>query len=133
NPSEIRFDNLPMNSLATQNMSTVLMAVNLLQPLLAVKQSAIITGLTQLHLPGRIQVIHGKITEIFDVSHNPDAVGHLFNYVNQMTLFSTIEHAYQQAKSIAIPGDRIIIFGSFHTVAALMPTVPAAPYAMGCS
>jgi dihydrofolate synthase/folylpolyglutamate synthase len=37
--------------------------------------------------------------------------------IQSVMFFSTIQEAYEQANTIAKPGDRIIIFGSFHTVA----------------
>jgi dihydrofolate synthase/folylpolyglutamate synthase len=64
-------ENLPHTSLALQNMSVVLMAVELLQNKLAVTKAAIVNGLKDVNLPGRIQVVPGDITVIYDVSHNP--------------------------------------------------------------
>lgn len=37
-------------------------------------------------------------------------------YIENVTLYSTISDAYQNAKSTACIGDRIIVFGSFHTL-----------------
>jgi dihydrofolate synthase/folylpolyglutamate synthase len=36
--------------------------------------------------------------------------------VNQVSFFDSIEAAYDQAIQEAKPGDRLLIFGSFHTV-----------------
>lgn len=72
--SSLHFDNLPRTPLATQNMATVLMAVSLMQPQLAVTRQAIDAGLKEVSLPGRIQVMKEGVTKIFDVSHNPDSV-----------------------------------------------------------
>lgn len=169
--------NLPRNHLLTQNMSTVLMAVTLLQPLLPVSEDAIRQGLKNATLPGRIQIVTGPVTEIYDVSHNPHAAAVLAKRLHTMpcagktfAVFSmlndkdiagtiaamrnvmdewfiapltgkraatleklqasftdetvncadTIKDAYQAACQRARPGDRIIIFGSFYTVAAVM-------------
>lgn len=71
------YDCLPVNDLMLQNMSTVLMTVKVLQPQLPVSQQAIEVGLKNTHLPARIQIIPGPITEIYDVAHNPAAVGYL--------------------------------------------------------
>ena len=176
----IRLDQLPLNALATQNMSTVLMAVHLLQKQLPIKREALDQGLSQVNLPARVQVIHGAINKIFDVAHNPDAVAYLSEQLNaipchgkthavfsmladkditesikkirngidhwyiaplavkraaakeallqafqqlnlnEVTLFLTVEEAYQVAQSKAERGDRIVVFGSFHTVAKVL-------------
>lgn len=172
-----QYENLPTNSLATQNMSTVLMAVTLLQHRLPVTRSTIEAGLTNVKLPGRIQIINGPITKIFDVSHNPAAITFLQNKlgsissvgkthavfsmladkdivssilairntievwhvaplqtkraateavlkesfcnakINNVFFYSSIGAAYDNVLKMAKTGDRVIVFGSFHTVA----------------
>jgi len=171
-----RYDELPRNSLATQNMSIVLMVITLLQRKLPVTREAIEKGLVEVKLPGRIQIISGSVTEIYDVSHNPasieflkkrlqeipcagktyavfsmladkDIIGSLtpvkevFDHwfvaplkikraatkelleesfrnaeINNVTYFQDIEEAYYHSRQLAQPGDRIIVFGSFHTI-----------------
>lgn len=166
---------LPLNTLMLQNMSSALMAISLLQDRFPVSRNSIDRGLLQADLPGRVQVLFGPITEIYDVSHNPAAVALLakrlqeipcfgktyavfsmladkdiggsvrciyklidtwyvaplsvkraaekemllnaFPQTEEAILFSSIEEAYQEARFQAQLGDRIIIFGSFHTVA----------------
>jgi dihydrofolate synthase/folylpolyglutamate synthase len=71
--TQTHLDNLPLPHLALQNMSTVLMAIELMQPQLPVTREAIDRGLQTVQLPGRLQVISGDIVQIFDVSHNPAA------------------------------------------------------------
>lgn len=173
----IHYDDLPRNSLATQNMSIVLMVVTLLQNRLPVEVDAIKQGLKNATVPGRIQIIEGPVTEIYDVSHNPAAVLFLKNKLNEKTFngkthvvfsmlkdkdivasllvirdvidswsvaplktkraaslelleesfeqaeiknvefFTAIEEAYANAKHLAKVGDRVVVFGSFHTLA----------------
>lgn len=74
---------LPLPSLALQNMSTVLMAIELIQSRLPVTQDAIIRGLCKVKLPGRIQVIADDVTRILDVSHNPASVAMLKTYLDK--------------------------------------------------
>lgn len=172
-----RYDGLPINSLLTQNMSIVLMIITLLQKQLPVARNAMDKGLLAVTLPGRIQIIHANVMEIYDVSHNPDAIAMLAKRldditcagktiavfsmladkdiatsiktirdkmdlwhaapltakraatqgtlaaafyqaeINHVTFFATIQAAYQSAVNMAERGDRIIVFGSFHTVA----------------
>lgn len=174
---DTRYENLPLNSLLTQNMAVVMMVINLLQSRLPVSSKAIHQGLTQVKLQGRIQIIEGDITQVFDVSHNPDAVALLkkkldmlvcdgrtiavFSMLNDkdikgslaimkhtmdewyvaplqtkrsltleslkksfseadirnVVFFSHLPEAYLAAIQNARRGDRVIIFGSFHTVA----------------
>lgn len=178
----VQYKNLPVNALATENMATVLMAVSVLKKKLNVPLSAITIGLQKIKLLGRIQVIPGSITEIFDVAHNPDAVSFLANRskefhctgktyavfsmladkdilgsiknisdiidewyvapiaskrgataeelfdifqranipVKNQKHFRAIKDAYRAAKANAKHNDRIIIFGSFSTVAQIL-------------
>jgi len=172
-----RLENLPLPHLALQNMSTVLMTIELIQEKLPVKRAAIDVGLAEVDLPGRIQVIQGEITQIFDVSHNPAAAEFLAHYLQQhkcagkthavfsmladkdilgtlyvmrncidewyiaplsgergsslsvleycfrtaqiksVNFYPEIKNAYETALAIAQSNDRIVVFGSFHTVA----------------
>jgi dihydrofolate synthase/folylpolyglutamate synthase len=78
-----RLTQLPLTKLALQNMSTVLMAIDLMQTQLPVSYEHIVQGLETVTLPGRIQVVPGDITQIFDVSHNPHAAEFLANWLQQ--------------------------------------------------
>lgn len=172
-----RYDHLPLTHLALQNMSTVLMVITLLQSHLPISRTAIDEGLKQVTLPGRVQIIPGPVTEIYDVSHNPASVAYLAESLRTMTcqgktyavfamladknivesiqtirdvidvwhaapltvkraaskerlaeafqhasvdhvvFFSSIQDAYEAVKLNAHEGDRVVVFGSFHTVA----------------
>lgn len=65
------------NNLLTQNMSTVLMAVDVMQNKLPVDKAAIRQGLHDVQIIGRMQQFDGDIIEIFDVAHNPHAAHEL--------------------------------------------------------
>jgi dihydrofolate synthase/folylpolyglutamate synthase len=69
-----QFENLPLPPLALQNMATVLMTVEVMQARLPVARAALDTAFKKIHLAGRIQVLPGAVTKIFDVAHNPAAV-----------------------------------------------------------
>jgi len=90
---KIKYQNLPLTNLAIQNMSSVLMAVTLMQPLLPITEPEIQYGLQNINLLGRIQVKSGAITEIFDVSHNPASIALL---AKQLRLRAT------QGKKLAV-------------------------------
>lgn len=179
--AHLHYEQLPLTPLATQNMATVLMAVTLLQQRLPVTRLAIDKGLSTVRLQGRIQVLPGPITEIYDVSHNPasialladrlrqlpcrgktlavfsmledkdiatslsgiqDQITHWYisplntkraaslatllqafsdRGINEISSFTSMQEAYLASRREATEGDRIIIFGSFHTVAEVWP------------
>lgn len=176
---DVYYSNLPPCLLALQNMSTVLMGITLLQKRLPVERAAIDQGLSSVRLPGRIQVIEGPVTTIFDVSHNPAAVAFLAKRldrmahqgktyavfsmladkdisesikgmknkidawyvaplgvkrgaseerlraafeavkIDQVMMCASIKEAYEAAMMKAQVGDRVIIFGSFYTIAGV--------------
>lgn len=176
------YRNLPYPALQgefqLQNAAGVLMALELLDH--PVPDSAIYQGLENATLPGRFQVLPGKVTRIFDVAHNPLAA----QVLNQLLLkypcqgkthavvsilkdkdilgiltalqdtienwhvapldtprsatvqelvehlqtlgatgihrYATIAMAYTNALSTAKEGDRVVVFGSFYTVAEVL-------------
>jgi dihydrofolate synthase/folylpolyglutamate synthase len=172
-------EQLPLPHLALQNMSSVLMAVELMQSKRPVTRDAIDKALVNLHLPGRIQVIPGEVTQILDVSHNPAAAEFLANYLRQQPIkgktravfsmladkdiaatlnvmrdeidewyiaalpvergqsleklasafkkaditavkaYEAIQTAYETACSASMVGERVVVFGSFYTVAGV--------------
>lgn len=176
-------DNLPCPALALQNMSTVLMAVAVLQEKHPVSDSAIIEGLKNVQLAGRIQVVPGIVPVIYDVAHNPASAKWLADYLERnplqgktiavfsmladkdivstlnviktqmdswniaplsvtrgsssdfllecfnkanvfnVTVHESIENACYFARDTATKGDRIVVFGSFHTVASAAATL----------
>jgi dihydrofolate synthase/folylpolyglutamate synthase len=161
-------------------MATVLMAVELLQEKLPVQRKAIDEALASVKLPGRLEVLPGDVTQVFDVSHNPAAAELLaeklkllpchgrtlavFSMLADKDIVGTVQvikeriddwyiaalpvkrgtpidileealtkaevknsktyhdviHAYHAAIAEAKTGDRIVVFGSFYTVAAVM-------------
>lgn len=173
----LQIENLPFPKLALENMSSVLQVIELLQIRLPVSKNAIIEGIRKATLPGRIQFFPGKVTRIFDVSHNPAAAEFLKNKlsshacngktaavfsmladkdivgtineikdivdvwyiaeldaqraaslsilqealqasgISQIKIFPIIVEAYQAAIDESEEGDRVLTFGSFHTVA----------------
>ncbi len=172
-----RLKNLPLPQLMLQNMSSVLMVVELMQEKLSVKREAIDQAMREVHLAGRIQIIPGDVTTILDVSHNPAAAFYLENFLKQnpgvgksravfsmladkdiigtiamlqeeidewyiaplsvergaslsmleycfrtrsidaVFTFPSIKNAYAAANKASEKNDRIVVFGSFYTVA----------------
>jgi dihydrofolate synthase/folylpolyglutamate synthase len=182
--TKISYYQLPLPSLALQNMATVMMAVELLQMVLPVSREALDTAFSKVTLPGRLQIFPGVITRIFDVSHNPAAAQLLakklasmpcagkthavFSMLADKDIVGTVQavdaliddwhiaalpvpraapltilqesffkaklnkqikpypdiaRAYQAAIDAANPGDRVIVFGSFYTVAEVITHV----------
>lgn len=64
---------LPKPTLQLQNAATALMAIQLLQEKLPLSKNALMAGLMQANLPGRLQQVGQLKTCIFDVAHNPEA------------------------------------------------------------
>lgn len=80
--NNVEYDDLPLGQLATQNLSTALMAVHLLQQRLPVPVLAMQKALRQLQLPGRIEwTTRFSKNVIFDVAHNEAACAHLANAI----------------------------------------------------
>lgn len=173
-----KFEHLPYNALAVQNMANVLMVIQLMQEKRPVSEKQIREGLVNAVLPGRIQILSGEITRIFDVSHNPGSIQLLADKLKQLpcsgrtlavfsmlsdkdiagsvkliedqinvwfisplsikrgaslkeletifagkenvSYFSSVPDAYAAALKEAVPGDRVVVFGSFYTVAAVV-------------
>lgn len=84
---QTHFENLPQNALMTQNMSTALMAVTLLQKKLPVTPPMVRAAFNGLSLPGRVQIVkRNQRTIIFDVAHNPAACAHLAKRLRTMAI-----------------------------------------------
>lgn len=169
---------LPFPQLAMQNVSSALMAIEIMKPQLPVQEMTIQQTMSRLSLPGRMQVIPGEVMQIWDVSHNPDSVAFLAErmeknfkgrtravfsmlvdkdiintiaaikthidqwYIAELpvaraagvavlleafrmmkekvVVFPHILAAYYGAMNESKKGDRVLVFGSFHTVAEVM-------------
>ncbi|MBU1192807.1 MAG: bifunctional tetrahydrofolate synthase/dihydrofolate synthase [Gammaproteobacteria bacterium] len=181
---ELRLMDLPPPALPgpiqVQNAAGVLMVLHCLGERLPVTLQALHTGLQQMRLRGRFEVVPGPIEHIFDVAHNPHAAVQLaaalaarpcrgrtlavcgmladkdaagvaaalsaqvqswylggldgargqsaqllaqrMGVADQNThLYADVLAAYEAACEAAQTGDRILIFGSFHTIAELLP------------
>lgn len=176
----VSYDELPITNLAIENMAVVIMAVTRMQEKLPVTTTAIDQGLSTATLAGRIQIVPGPITNVFDVAHNPAAIALLASSIQKMppvektiavfsmlsdkdcvesikqikslidewyvaplktqrttplpllsqavqsnaihcvNYFASIGDAYAAALQAAQPKNRIITFGSFHTVAEVL-------------
>ncbi len=181
-----RYDSLPFPRLEgdfqLRNGAAVLMVLELLRQRHRVTEAAIRKGLTSVSLPGRLQILPGEVTRLFDVAHNPHAAAALAEALRELPssgrtlavvgmlsdkdhagvfaplaaevdawylgdlpvprnagvqrlrqalarvipggeayLFPTMAAAYRHAMADASQGDRIVVFGSFHTVAEILP------------
>jgi len=88
--NDIEYIDLPKPALYLQNMANVLMAIHLLGSVLPVSAEQILKGLSQVSLPGRIEVRSGPVTEIFDVAHNPGSIALLAERLKQMQISGRI-------------------------------------------
>jgi dihydrofolate synthase/folylpolyglutamate synthase len=94
---------LPKPNLLLQNMATVLMTIEKLQQRLPVTRSTIDKALSQVKLPGRIEVIQGDITRIIDVSHNPAAAEVLANWLRKNSIQGTTRAVFSMLMDKDIP------------------------------
>lgn len=78
------YQQLPFSQLEIRNLSTALMAIELLQPTLPVQSAAIYQGINQVFLAGRIEKLDLPILHILDVAHNPAAVSLLAQALQKM-------------------------------------------------
>lgn len=67
-----------------QNVSGVLMALEELSARHPVSDQAVRTGLRQVRLPMRCQVVPGPVTLVVDVAHNPQAVRGLASIIDEL-------------------------------------------------
>ncbi|MDX1901602.1 MAG: bifunctional tetrahydrofolate synthase/dihydrofolate synthase [Gammaproteobacteria bacterium] len=81
--AEHSMTHLPLPPLLLQNMATVLMTIELLQPQLPVQRETLNEAFKNISLPGRIEVHHGTVTRILDVCHNPAAAEILADYLKK--------------------------------------------------
>ena len=162
------------------NASACMAALDALHERLPMPMSAVRSGLLNVTLAGRFQVLPGRPLVILDVAHNPQSAGVLADNLRRLppgrvlavfgmlkdkdieavvsrvkplvshwfvaplggargadagrlesvlreemihgrlTMESDVEHAYETACKGASETDKIIVFGSFHTVAAVM-------------
>ncbi|NOS75074.1 MAG: bifunctional tetrahydrofolate synthase/dihydrofolate synthase [Methyloglobulus sp.] len=84
---EKRISHLPEPALKGEhqyrNASAVIMAIDQLAHRLPVNEQSIRTGLENVELPGRFQLLEGDISVLLDVGHNPEAVRTLVEYLTQ--------------------------------------------------
>jgi len=177
----LTWNNLPPPGLPGEhqyrNLAGALMVLSLLKSGFPINRQQIGTGLLQLKLPGRLQLIPGDVPLLLDVAHNPDGTGQLARTLQSQAVTgrnwaivgmmadkdiraaltplipliegwypvdlnveraatasqlaevltelrvqtvapqSGVAEALQAARNAAQPGDRIVLFGSFYTVA----------------
>jgi len=154
---------------------------------LLVDKNSVCEGLINTELPGRIQVLQGRVERIFDVAHNPAAIANLAAFIDErdpvrrnLAVFSMLKdkdlaevvrlmgsriaswhlaqldspratpvqeladvvsnhsisdikmwpdplHAYKMAMQLALPGERVVVFGSFYLVGAILKSVSEDP------
>jgi dihydrofolate synthase / folylpolyglutamate synthase len=69
------------------NASGVLATFEALHQRLPINAQAVRTGLAQVELPGRFQIVPGQPTLVLDVAHNPHSVATLAQNLDQMGFF----------------------------------------------
>ena len=87
-----------------RNAAGVVMAIELLQPRLAVSLAHIRLGLLAVRLPGRFQLVAGEVTHIYDVAHNPAAAWQLASTLRSAHLKGALHAVFSALADKDIPG-----------------------------
>jgi len=87
-----------------RNASAVILAVELLAKSLPVSDTSIRIGLKNIQLPGRFQLINGKIPVLLDVGHNPEAVKTLVDYLTETFPGKKVHAVFSMMKDKDIAG-----------------------------
>ncbi|MGR8935281.1 MAG: bifunctional tetrahydrofolate synthase/dihydrofolate synthase [Gammaproteobacteria bacterium] len=88
-----------------RNAAAVLVALNVLQPMLPVSVAAIEQGLSQVRLAGRFQFIaDAAVPVLLDVGHNPQAARTLLEHVTTVHPQKTIHAVFAMMKDKDIKG-----------------------------
>lgn len=85
------------------NAAGVLAALEAIAPRLPVAQSAVRTGLLNIDLPGRFQILPGQPAVILDVAHNPHAVAVLAQNLDAMAYHPTTHAVFGMLADKDIP------------------------------
>ena len=87
-----------------RNASSAILAVIKLEDRLPVREDSIRTGLKEVRLSGRFQLIDGKIPVLLDVGHNLQAVRTLVEYLNKNFPSKRIHAVFSMMKDKDIAG-----------------------------
>lgn len=94
---------LPRLPLHANSIAAAAMATLSLKSILPINQRSIIQGVKNLFLPGRLHRIEGRVTTVLDVSHNPQAVAYLANYIKDFHCQGSIHAVFSALKDKDIP------------------------------
>lgn len=95
---EKTLSNLPKTHLHLDNLAGALMAIQLLQNKLVVSLESIRSGIQAINIPGRVQVMQGKILHILDVSHNPASIAWLSQCIFAMKIQGKMRAVFSMLK-----------------------------------
>ena len=86
------------------NAAAALAALEALRPRLVVPQQAVRIGLSQVSLPGRLQIVPGTPVIVLDVAHNPHAAAALGQNLDAMGYFPATHAVVGMLNDKDIPG-----------------------------
>jgi dihydrofolate synthase / folylpolyglutamate synthase len=95
---------LPRPSLHCNSVAAALMTSLLLQKDLPIKRDCLTQALKNGFLPGRLQLISGKVVTLLDVAHNPQAVNYLAAYIKNFHCQRRAHAIFSALKDKDIPG-----------------------------
>lgn len=95
---------IPRSCLHSHAIAAAIMASIHLQALLPVQQYQLVRGIENASLIGRLQLIKGKVTTLFDVAHNPQAVNYLAKFIKKLPPTRAVHAVFSALKDKDIVG-----------------------------
>ncbi|WP_338034428.1 bifunctional tetrahydrofolate synthase/dihydrofolate synthase [Legionella cardiaca] len=93
----------PYSVLHSNSIAAAIMASLCLGSRLPINPAIIKNALKNMELSGRLQIVRGKVTTLFDVSHNPQAANYLGNFVKNLHWQGSIHAIFSALKDKDIP------------------------------
>jgi dihydrofolate synthase / folylpolyglutamate synthase len=97
-------NHLPKPIIQLKSAAAAIVAVDLLQECLPVSDIAIANAMTAIFIPGRLQWIKGRVSKIYDVSHNPQGARLLAHTIQHLNVEGRVHAVFSALKDKDILG-----------------------------
>lgn len=95
---------LPRTALHPNAIAAAIMSCLIMQNLLPINVTSFVSGINNVSLLGRLQLIKGKIFRLFDVAHNPQATRYLANYIKTLSYSGVVHGVFAALKDKDLQG-----------------------------
>lgn len=85
---------LPIPSIQLKSAAAALVAVHLLKPILPIEQQVIFRALPKVFVPGRLQLVSGRVSILYDVSHNPQSAQLLAKTIKNLNIKNKVHAVF---------------------------------------